>query len=553
MKTKLVLSLALMLAAAALVSRAQTPEPAAAPPADSTVTPNPSTNDEVITVTLDDLELPSAIRQLALLANLNIQFDPRLLNVVGPDGKPVPPPKVTEKWRDVTASQALKALLDNWGWQMERDPSNPIIRITAKDPKALEPLITSVIQLNYSEPTNIISEVSNTLSPRSVLLPDNRTHQIVLRTTEKELPAAQKLIAQLDSATRQVLIEAKIVETTKDISSAKGVDWTGTLQNQHVSFGNGLTSGTVTSGSSPAGAVSSAAAPSGRSLSGSSLSTIVSNSTGFVTTITGSPSSAGGFSLNTANGINPATAFLNADGVSAVLSYLNSDADTKSISFPRTVSLDGVKNDLMVIQDVPFFEQQQSTGAPGTANLATVTPRYDKLIPGDTTPLTRVGVSLTVTPRIAGPSNVLITLQPQISKVDAQVATDTLNGQVSTAPIFDRRIITTEASVPSGFTLVLGGLDNDVMNKTFTKVPVLGDIPGLGSLFSSNSKDHTRDTILIFVTPTIIQDSDFKPTPNRFLNTKDEGMPTAKDSAWDSAVPYDWTKPKSSVEPVYQP
>jgi type II secretory pathway component GspD/PulD (secretin) len=182
-----------------------------------------------------------------------------------------------------------------------------------------------------------------------------------------------------------------------------------------------------------------------------------------------------------------------------------------------------------------------------------VTPRYDKLIPGDSTPLTRVGVSLAVTPRIAGPSNVLITLQPQISKVDPQVATDTLNGQVNTAPIFDRRTITTEASVPSGYTLVLGGLDNDVMNKTYTKVPLLGDIPGIGGLFSSNSKDHTRDTILIFVTPTIIQDSDFKPSETDFLHSRNEDMPTAKDSAWDSAVPYDWTKPKPSVEPVYQP
>jgi len=554
MKTTLLFLITILLAAPVVLSQAQTNEPAAAPPADLTApNTNTYTGDEPADVAFDDLELPNAIRQLALLANLNIQFDPRLLNVVGPDGRPVPPPKVTEKWKNVTAGQALKALLDNWGWQMERDPSTPIIRITAKDPKALEPLITAVIQLNYSEPTNIILEVSNTLSPRSLMLPDNRTHQIVLRTTEKELPAAQKLIAQLDSATRQVLIEAKIVETTKDINSAKGVNWTGTLAAQNVSFGNGLASATYNSSTVTSGAGTSPQAPGGRPLSGSPLTPAISGTNTFLTSIAGTPTAPGGFSLNTANGINPTTAFLSASGVQAVLSFLNTDADTKSISFPRTVSLDGVKNQLMVIKDVPFFEQTQSTGAPGTQALATVTPNYNKIITGDTSPLTRVGVILNVTPRIAGPSNVLITLEPQISQVDAAVATDTLNGQVSTAPIFDRSSINTVASVPSGMTLVLGGLETDLMNKTFTKVPLLGDLPGLGGLFSSNTKEHSAETILIFVTPTIIQDSDFKPSDSRFLNTKAEDIPTGKDPAWDSGVPYDWTKPKSSVEPVYQP
>ena len=147
----------------------------------------------------------------------------------------------------------------------------------------------------------------------------------------------------------------------------------------------------------------------------------------------------------------------------------------------------------------------------------------------------------------------LITVQPEISSVDTKIATSTLNGQVETSPIFDRRIITTEASVPSGYTLVLGGLDSDVMAKTYTKVPGLGDLPGLGSLFRSNTKNHTRDTILIFVTPTIIQESDFQPTVTDFLHSKNERMPTGTDPAWDSGTPYDWTKPRSSVEPVYKP
>ena len=431
--------------ASAASTGAASTSPAAAAPA------NTAESEPVAeSLSFDDLPLPDAIRQLARLADLNIQFDPRLFSGVGPNGAPIAPPTVKEKWKNVTAMQALLALLDNYGLQIEREPKNPIVRITAKDPKALEALITTVIQLNYSEPTNIMQEVKATLSERSSIFPDARTHQLVLRTTEKELAAAQKLIASLDSATRQVLIEAKIIETTKDLTSAKGIDWTGTLASQHISFGNGLTGGTVSSGSTTASQGNSVANPNGRVTGvNNTLTTVVSNSSSFVTSIAGTPSAAGGFSMNTANGISPATAFLNADGVSAVLSFLNTDADSRTVSFPRTVSLDGVKNELMAVQNVPIFEQQQSAPSAGASQgLATVKPNYDLMV--ENVILNEVGVKLAVTPRIAGPSNVLITVQPEISSVDAVIATSTLSGQVSTSPIFDRRRLLTQASVPSG-------------------------------------------------------------------------------------------------------
>jgi general secretion pathway protein D len=270
------------------------------------------------------------------------------------------------------------------------------------------------------------------------------------------------------------------------------------------------------------------------------------------TVIPGNPASGGGGSLSTAHGITPATAFLSADGLSAVLSFLNTDADTKSIAFPRTVTLDGVQTELMVVQNVPVFVQTQSAPAGGSASgLATIQPNYDLKVNGAI--LNEVGVKLTVTPRCAGPTNVLLDLRPEISQQDAQIATDTLAGQVNTAPIFDRRTIITSAAVPSGYTLVLGGLDQDVVTKTYTKVPFLGDLPGLGYAFRSDSRSHTKDIILIFVTPTIIQDIDFQPGQSTFLARKQSAPSNIKESSWDTGEPYDWTKPKQDVKPDYQP
>jgi general secretion pathway protein D len=274
----------------------------------------------------------------------------------------------------------------------------------------------------------------------------------------------------------------------------------------------------------------------------SSLSSIVNN-------VTTAP---GGFSLNTAHGISPATAFLNADGVQAVLSFLNTDADTKVVAFPRTVSLDGVETSLSVVRNIPVFEQTQSTPAAGASQgLATVLPNYDKVVNG--TILNEVGVKLLVTPRIAGPTNVLMSVKPEISSQEDQLFQEQLNGQLDQAPVFDRRTMQTEASVPSGYTLVLGGLDEDTVDKVYTKVPFLGDMPGLGYLFRSDSKTHDRDSILIFVTPTIISDSDFQLTQTDFLKSKTMGLTPLDEKSWDTGSPYDWTKPKDAVAPVYQP
>jgi len=563
MKTEKVFALLVAVLAPCLATLSQpalTPTAPVVPPLvgpDSSFTNAPAGNEVVDVVAFDGVALPDAIRTLALQAGLNIEFDPRLLNGVGPDGRPVSPPVVTEKWKKVTAMQALQALLDNWGWQLQWDPRTSIARVTAKDPAALEPLVVAVVPLRYSEPSNIVVEIAGTLSVRSTIVQDKRTRQLVIRTTEKELPGVEALITQLDTATRQVLIEAKIVETTKDITSAKGIDWTGTLANQHFSFGNGLTGGSgtsITQTGTPNGTGGTTTLPGSTTVptptTGSS--SIFSNLTSLTTTIPGTAATGGGISANTAKGFSPATAFLNADGVSAVLSFLNTDADTKSISFPRTVALDGVPTTLMVVQNIPVFEQTQSAPAAGASQgLATLLPNYEKKVNGVI--LNEVGVKLIVTPRIAGPTNVLLQLAPEISQKDALVASETLNGQVNTAPIFDRRAITTEASIPTGYTLVLGGLDTDSITKNYTKVPFLGDLPGLGSLFRSNSKSDTKDRILIFVTPTIISDSDFQPGQTTFLARKASSVSDVKPSAWDNGEPYDWTKPKQDVKPEYQP
>ncbi|MDB6056190.1 MAG: type and secretion system protein [Verrucomicrobiales bacterium] len=554
MKIKLSLILAVALAACGICHAAGTDAAKSkAAPAEGmkAVTNAPSEEIAAVIEFNSDTTLPQAVQTLARSAGINIQFDPALINQVKPDGTPMPPPVVNAvRWENITAKQALNALLENYNWRMVQDVSTGISRVTRKDTNS-EPMVTTVVQLNYASPTNIAAAVTNTLSKTSRIIPDHRTSQIIVLTQEKELEGLIALIKKLDRATRQVLIEAKIIETTRNPRSVKGVNWTDTLSAQNVTFGNGITTGTVNSlqtTGSGTGAGSTTTPNAGHVLSGGGggLSGGLTNVTSLVTQVGN-----GGLSLNTARGFSPATAFLNADGVHAVMSFLNSDSDTKNLALPRTVALDGVPTELSVVRNVPIFEQEQSQAAGSGSPLATAKPNYEKKV-GNTI-INEVGIKLNVVPRIVGMTNVMMSVAPEISVKEPQLETQVLGGFPNSAPVFSRRKITTDAVVPSGYTLVLGGLDNDNTANVSTKVPILGDIPGLGFLFRSSDKQRAKQNLLIFVTPTIVDDSDYQQTPSDFLKTRFAPMPEKDESAWDSAKPYDWTKPNNPDEPVRSP
>ena len=293
----------------------QAAAPAAAPAA--------AKSDETVPlIVIDDVPLTDAIRNLARQSNLNFQFDPRVTTSNQPN--------VSIRFENVSAQEALQAVLDNYSLALAKDPKSKIARVTIKDPKAEDPLVAKIIQLKFSDPSNLVSIVKTTLSPRSSVVADPRTSQLIINTTEKELDGVMKLITTLDSPTKQVLIEAKLIETSKAPSTIKGIDWSGTLEAQRIAFGNNQQSAPVLAGESV-----------NRPLATSWPRLMV----------------------DTAKGFNPATAFLDADGVSAVISFLNKDSDTEVVATPRAVTLDNQTATLSVTKAFPIFQV-----TPGSAN-----------------------------------------------------------------------------------------------------------------------------------------------------------------------------------------
>jgi general secretion pathway protein D len=466
------------------VAQANTNAPVAVVAA--TAAPNP---DEVVPlIVIDDVPLTDAIRNLARQSGLNFQFDPRVTSSNQPN--------VSIRFENVSAQEALNAVLENYNLTLLRDQKSKIARVTVKDPKAEDPLVTRILQLRYADPSNLVAIVKTTLSSRSSVVADSRTSQIIVNTTEKELDSFATLIAKLDTPTKQVLIEAKLLETSKNPKSIKGIDWSGTLEAQKFQFGNNLQSQPTVSGLSD-----------NKVLATSYPKMLV----------------------DTAKGFNPSTAFLDADGVSAVLSFLNTDTDTEVVATPRAVTLDNQTATLSVTKAFPIFQI-----TPGSANSPA----------GATVTYTNLGAILHVTPRIAADKNISLKVVPEVSNIDS-VDTQKLNDTVNTANIYAIRRIETSVMIPSGNTLVMGGLVNDTKSKAYTKVPILGDLPFVGLAFRKESKERNKQNLIIFITPTIVDDADFHASASGrlFMQSRPAESPEPAETAWDSAKPYDWTKP----------
>jgi type II secretory pathway component GspD/PulD (secretin) len=499
----------------------------------SAAKPQPSELPSIPLIQFQDVPITTAIENLARQAEINYLIDPKI-GYGQPDqnGQIKAEPTLSIRWENVTAEQALMALLDNYGLQLSEDRKTQIARITAKDPTAPPPLITRVIQLKYASTSNMVDSVQASLTDkRSKVLPDVRTSQLVVVATEREQEALDALINELDKPTRQVLIETKLVEISSNPTTAKGVDWSGTLSAQNIYFGNGLMQGSSSTTAQIPGT------PTTTTFSGGHTTTTTPSSS--QQTTLNMVQGAGGIAWNTVSGFTPAIGFLNADGVHAVLSFLNATYDAQIVSTPRIVTLDNEMATIEVTMGYPVISL--SGGTQNSSGSMSIT-------------YSNVGTILQVTPRISANDFIWLKVTPSVSSFLGNITITVPGGQGNPStsypvPEFNTRRIDSQVMIPNGNTLVMGGLVQDNPTATYSKVPVLGDIPGLGWAFRSENKSMNKDNLIIFLTPTIIRNADFQQAssaPADFLQSKPAVMKSRMNpsTVWDGAEPRgDWSNP----------
>jgi type IV pilus assembly protein PilQ len=179
-----------------------------------------------------------------------------------------------------------------------------------------------------------------------------------------------------------------------------------------------------------------------------------------------------------------ASALFSASDFNVVISALKSLNTVKVVSNPTVVTLNNTEATLNVGEEfpIPSYTYNSERGAFEVSGFA-----YKP-----------IGVLLKVTPQVNSRGTIKMAIEPEVSIRNGATTFGGAGG--ATIPIIATRKVKTQISLQSGYTAGIGGLITENKNNGTTKVPVLGDIPGLGRLFSSKSKDETTTNLLVFIT-----------------------------------------------------
>ncbi|MCU9922413.1 type IV pilus secretin PilQ [Aeromonas caviae] len=332
----------------------------------------------------------------------------------------------------------------------------------------LAPLYTEYLQINYAKASEVAallsSESTKLLSPRGAVSVDERTNVLVVKDTADVISNVKRMLDILDIPVKQVVIEARMVTIDDGFDEALGVRWGVTKTDGH---GNG-TSGTIEGND------------------GSGNGNL--NPDGSINTDMTRPDVADRLNVNL-----PVT---NAAGTLAFqvarlangtlldleLSALEKESKAEIIASPRVTTANQKPALIEQGTEIPYVESSSSGATSVTFKKAVL--------------------SLKVTPQITPDNRVIL---------DLTVTQDTKGETVPTgtgdAVSINAQSITTQVLVNNGETLVLGGIYQQTIKSDVSKVPLLGDIPGLGYLFKKTTSENKKRELLIFVTPRIVTDA----------------------------------------------
>src|SRR6476469_1768305 len=284
---------------------------------------------------------------------------------------------------------------------------------------------------------------------------DKDQNTVLIVATPSEYSIIEQALKKLDVASRQVMIEVTIAEVKLTDTLTFGVDW-------------------IFKGAAPSGRGSG-----GLFQSGGFNPAVPLPTTGAGAVAAGLSVAAQGFSYLINNANFPG-------GVQAALHLLDTYGNTKVIANPHSAALDNQKATIKAGNRIPVSQQ---TIVGNVSNAVTTTSQYI-----DT------GVLLQVTPHINDGG--LVTLD-----VQAEVSSPGTPDVAGAAPPIDTRSVQTLLSVPSGQTMVMGGLIQDTKGNANKGLPLLNRIPILGGLFGSETLTNDRSELVLFITPRVVNDS----------------------------------------------
>jgi len=442
-----------------------------------------------ITLNFQDIQVRSVLQLIADVSDLNIVVSD---SVSG---------SLTLRLTNVPWDQALDIVLETKNLDMRRSGNVIWIAPTAEiatreqqilqarvDRQELEPLRTAMISVSYANADELAtliqaaseSEEQGLLSARGFVSVDQRTNTLLVSDTSDRIEEVRALVAELDRPVRQVLIESRIVIARHDFNYELGVRF-GVSASREDGRGNVFS----TSGSSQAlDGMNNLAMINRRNGTGSSLPTTFpgSEGAGIIT-----PSLNDRLNVNLPTSTSPAGrlgfSILAADYLLDLeLSALESQGDGEVISTPRVITANQAEAFIKQGVEIPY---EEATNAGATAV------QFQEAV-----------LELRVIPLITPDNRVQLNLSVKQDTVGEIFQT----GRGGSVPSIDTRELSTRVLVNNGQTVVLGGIFQEERNFNTTKVPVLGDVPVLGHLFRRRGNQEQKRELLIFVTPSILDD-----------------------------------------------
>jgi len=416
-----------------------------------------------LTLNFQDIETRAVLQIIADFTSMNVVVSDTVKG------------NVTLRLQNVPWDQALDIILKSKGLAMRANGNvvmiAPSAELAEREKQELESqrkveeltvLRAEFVQINYAKATEIVtllkSKENSLLSLRGSVTVDERTNTLLVMDTEDRLADIRRMIRRLDIPVRQVLIESRIVVASDDFTRELGTRW----------------------------GVSYLKNDGGRQWT-------TSGSTEGVTSLQNAVNAGDSFNVN--DGMNVNLPVVNPAGSIAIgvlsanynvnleLSALQAEGRGEVVSSPRVITSNQKEASIEQGVEIPYTEAS-SSGA--------TTVSFKKAV-----------LSLKVTPQITPDDRVIM---------DLEVHKDTVGEQVSSAqggfiPSIDTREVRTQVLVNNGDTVVLGGIYETERGKTTTKVPLLGDIPGLGMFFRNTIEVDDKAELLVFVTPKIIKDA----------------------------------------------
>ncbi len=417
-----------------------------------------------VTVDFKDADIQNVLRILSFKSGVNI--------VAGKDVTGT----VTIRLVDVPWEKALDVVLKTYGYAYDRDEN--IIRVTTLENLKKEELSTEVFTLNYSNATEVEKSIKDILSERGKARSDTRSNMLIVTDMPTTIQRIVKVVERLDRQTPQVLIEAKVIETTLGNSERLGINW-----NVQASV-----KGSARPITAPFPARQRTFLtrfyPDGRA-----PATTTSTEGGVVAatdTVSDFPNTVNQPTFPVADKTEFLFGSLDFSQFQAVLELISKRDDAKILSQPHITTLNNQEAKILVgeVIAIPTFERNATTGR------MEITGYTDR----------DLGVRLSVIPQINAQDEIVVNIHPEITTL---LGFDELTPDIK-APRFSTREAKTQVRIKNGQTIAIGGLIRESILDSRTKVPILGDLPLLEKLFSYKNKSVQKTDLLFFMTVNIV-------------------------------------------------